>query len=151
MSPYSESELDKRFTLFRPWRPTDSREFLRRNSPSIRAVIGNADTEMVRALPRLEIVSSYSAGVNEIDMGMCGESGVRFTNTPSEVTDDDDTADLAIGLATGVMWRIGRADRHARSGSWKARRKHKLSSSVCLHSLVLFLYTFSWLNSQKLS
>jgi len=116
VSPYLKSKLHKRFTLFRLWRSTDRRAFLRQHSSSIRAVVGNADTEMISVLPRPEIVSSYSASIDEIT---------------SVLTDDNDIADLAIGLAIGVMRRIGRADRHVRSGSWKARKKHKLTSRVC--------------------
>ena len=128
VSPYLKSKLHKRFTLFRLWRSTDRRAFLRQHSSSIRAVVGNADTEMISVLPRPEIVSSYSASIDEIDLGMCRERGIRAA---SVLTDDNDIADLAIGLAIGVMRRIGRADRHVRSGSWKARKKHKLTSRVC--------------------
>ncbi|OAY81648.1 Hydroxyphenylpyruvate reductase [Ananas comosus] len=52
---------------FRLWEaPGEAREFLRSNAPSIRALVGNAnvgaDADTIDALPKLEIVASFSVG-----------------------------------------------------------------------------------------
>ncbi|XP_059644903.1 hydroxyphenylpyruvate reductase-like [Cornus florida] len=121
MSPYLEQELEKRFNLFRFWNFQQKKEFLKENSNSIRAIVGNAtagaDAELIDSLPRLEIVASYSVGLDKIDLGYCKEKGIRVTNTPDVLTED--VADLAIGLILTVLRRICECDRYVRSGSWK--------------------------------
>lgn len=121
MSTYLEQELDKRFKLYRFWNFPQKKEFLKEHSASIRAVVGNAfagaDAELIDALPKLEIVSSYSVGLDKIDLEKCKEKGVRVTNTPDVLTED--VADLAIGLMLAVLRGICQCDRYVRSGSWK--------------------------------
>lgn len=121
MSFYLEKELDKRFKLFRLWNVTSKSEFLEENWESIRAVVGNAafgaESELIESLPRLEIVSSYSVGLDKIDLVKCKERGVRVTNTPDVLTDD--VADLAIGLILATLRRICVCDGFVRNGFWK--------------------------------
>ncbi|XP_019194430.1 PREDICTED: hydroxyphenylpyruvate reductase-like [Ipomoea nil] len=121
MNPYLEQELDKRFKLFRFWNFPQKKEFLRENANAIRAVVGNAsagaDAELIDALPKLEIVSSFSVGLDKIDLAKCREKGIRVTNTPDVLTED--VADLAIGLMLAVLRRICECDRFVRTGLWK--------------------------------
>ncbi|KAK9130920.1 hypothetical protein Sjap_011407 [Stephania japonica] len=121
MFTYLEEELEKRFNLFRLWKVADRAEFLKENCNSIRAVVGNAsagaDADLINALPKLEIVSSFSVGLDKIDLGKCREKGIRVTNTPDVLTDD--VADLAIALMLAVLRRICESDRYVRSGLWK--------------------------------
>ena len=67
-------------------------------------VIGNAsadiDVELIKALPRLEIVSSFSIEVDKIDLAKCKEKGIRVMYTPDVLTED--IADLAIKLMLAV-------------------------------------------------
>ncbi|KAK4754307.1 hypothetical protein SAY87_002411 [Trapa incisa] len=129
MSAYLEQELDKRFKLFRFWQFPQRAQFLKENCGSIRAVVGNAtvgaDAELIDALPKLEIVSSFSVGLDKVDLAKCKEKGVRVTNTPDVLTDD--VADLAIGLCLAVLRRICECDRYVRSGKWK-KGDYKLTS-----------------------
>ncbi|CAH9052755.1 unnamed protein product, partial [Cuscuta europaea] len=121
MDPYLEQELDKRFKLFRFWSFSQKNKFLSANANSIRAVVGNAafgaDAELIDALPKLEIVSSFSVGLDKIDLAKCREKGIRVTNTPDVLTED--VADLAIGLMLAVLRKICECDRHVRKGLWK--------------------------------
>lgn len=77
MSSYLEQELQNRFKLFKPWEDSSSSESLSENRDSIRAVVGNtsfgADSELIDSLPSLEIVASYSVGLDKIDLGKCKE------------------------------------------------------------------------------
>ncbi|XP_043725555.1 uncharacterized protein LOC122672123 [Telopea speciosissima] len=119
-SSYLEEELDKRFKLFRCWQSSNQKEFLKENSNSIRALVGNAtvgaDAETIDILPKLEIVSNYSVGLDKVDLVKCKEKGIRVTNTPDVLTDD--VADLAIGLIIGTLRKISESDRYVRSGLW---------------------------------
>ncbi|KAL2516174.1 Glyoxylate/hydroxypyruvate reductase A HPR2 [Forsythia ovata] len=86
MLAYLEQELDERFKLFRLWELHSKTQFLEQNSDSILAVVGNAssnaDTDLIDALPHLQIVASYSVGVDKIDLNKCKKRGIRVTNTP---------------------------------------------------------------------
>ncbi|KAJ0962575.1 hypothetical protein J5N97_027697 [Dioscorea zingiberensis] len=132
MNQYLEEELDSRYNLFRLWEtPPESRlDFLRAHAGSIHALVGDtnvvADAETIDALPRLEIVSTFSVGLDKIDLHKCRERGIRVTNTPDVLTDD--VADLAIGLAIAVLRRIPQADRYVRCGSWKAKGNYQLTT-----------------------
>ncbi|XP_078431843.1 glyoxylate/hydroxypyruvate/pyruvate reductase 2KGR-like [Wolffia australiana] len=132
MDVYLEAELDKRYKLFRLWEtPQDRRsDFLRSHAQEIRAVVGDTavgvDAEMIEALPRLEIVCSFSVGLDKIDLSKCKERGIHVTNTPDVVTDD--VADLAIALAIAVLRKICVSDLYVRSGAWLTKGCFKLTS-----------------------
>nr|CAB3471644.1 unnamed protein product [Digitaria exilis] len=130
---YLEQELDRRFRLHRFWEappgaPRD--EFLRAHAGSIRAVVGNAnygaDAALIDALPALEIVASFSVGIDRVDLAKCRDRGIRVTNTPDVLTDD--VADLAVGLAIAVLRRIPQSDRYVRAGQWKAKGDYALTT-----------------------
>ncbi|KAL0429842.1 UNVERIFIED_CONTAM: Hydroxyphenylpyruvate reductase [Sesamum radiatum] len=121
MSAYLERELEKRFKLFKLWESNSKAQFLAGFGESIRAVVGDtkvgADAELIDALPSLEIVASYSVGLDKIDLNKCRERGIRVTNTPDVLTDD--VADVAIGLALATLRKICLADGFVRSGQWR--------------------------------
>ncbi|KAL3511782.1 hypothetical protein ACH5RR_024499 [Cinchona calisaya] len=119
--PYLEQQLDKRYNLLRFWKFPRKAEFLKLYSQEIRAVVGNAavgaDAELIDALPRLEIVASYSVGLDKIDLVKCKERGIKVSYTPDLITDD--AADLGIALILAVLRKICKCDRFVRSGQWK--------------------------------
>ncbi|XP_065866113.1 glyoxylate/hydroxypyruvate/pyruvate reductase 2KGR-like [Euphorbia lathyris] len=119
--PYLVEELEKRFTLFKLQNAPDKTNFINSNKNSIRAVVGNAgfgaDADLIDQLPKLEIVSSFSVGLDKVDLAKCKEKGIRVTNTPDVLTDD--VADLALGLMLAVLRRLCESDRYVRSGKWK--------------------------------
>ncbi|XVE88886.1 hypothetical protein DITRI_Ditri19aG0104700 [Diplodiscus trichospermus] len=121
MNSYLEQELEKRFNLLRFWTVPEKSTFLATHKNSIRAVVGNAsagaDAEVIEALPKLEIISSFSVGLDKIDLAKCKEKGIRVTNTPDVLTED--VADLAIGLMLAVLRKLCESDRYVRSGKWK--------------------------------
>ncbi|KNA21504.1 hypothetical protein SOVF_042510 [Spinacia oleracea] len=121
MNSYLEEELNKRYNLFRFWNFPDRAQFLSQHANSIRAVVGNAfagaDAALIDSLPKLEIVSSFSVGLDKIDLGKCKEREIKVTNTPDVLTDD--VADLAIGLMLAVLRRIPQCDLYVRNGLWK--------------------------------
>ncbi|RZC50326.1 hypothetical protein C5167_018757 [Papaver somniferum] len=121
MSTPLEEELDKKFKLFRFWNYPDKVDFLKQNSNSIRAIVGNAtagaDASLIDSLPKLEIISSFSVGLDKIDLGYCKQKGIRVTNTPDVLTED--VADIAIGLILATLRRICESDQYVRKGLWK--------------------------------
>ncbi|CAO2815404.1 unnamed protein product [Amaranthus hypochondriacus] len=121
MSTYLEHQLNSRFTLFKLWDFSSLHEFLNLNANSIHAIVGNAshgaNAQLIDSLPNLEIVSTYSVGVDKIDLGKCKERGIRVTNTPDVLTDD--VADLGVALILATLRRVCAADSFVRNGSWK--------------------------------
>ncbi|KAI3995995.1 hypothetical protein MKX01_037492 [Papaver californicum] len=121
MSTPLEEELDKKFKLFRFWNFPDKKEFLKQNCNSIIAIVGNAtagaDASLIDSLPKLEIISSFSVGLDKIDLGYCKQKGIRVTNTPDVLTED--VADIAIGLILATLRRICESDQYVRKGLWK--------------------------------
>ncbi|BAT98508.1 hypothetical protein LR48_Vigan406s017100 [Vigna angularis] len=127
--PYLEQELDKRFKLFRAWEYPNRAQLLSQHAAAIRAVVASssagADAALIEALPKLEIVSSFSVGVDKIDKEKCREKGIPVTYTPDVLTDE--VADLTIGLILALLRRICECDRFVRSGQWK-RGNYKLTT-----------------------
>ncbi|CAL5210718.1 unnamed protein product [Lathyrus oleraceus] len=127
--PYLEQELNKRYNLLRVWDFPQKSNLFTQHAASIRAVVGSsgagADSEFIDSLPKLEIVSSFSVGVDKIDLNKCKEKGIRVTNTPDVLTDE--VADLAIGLILALLRRICECDRFVRTGNWK-RGDYKLTT-----------------------
>ncbi|XP_047329595.1 glyoxylate/hydroxypyruvate/pyruvate reductase 2KGR-like [Impatiens glandulifera] len=130
MNTYLEQELDKRFKLFRFWHFPQEQTFLKEHSATIRAVVGNAsigaNANLIDALPSLEIVSSFSVGLDKVDLPKCKDKRIRVTNTPDVLTED--VADLAIGLMIATLRRLCESDRYVRGGLWKKKGDFKLTS-----------------------
>uniref|UniRef100_A0A0D6QTY6 Glyoxylate reductase n=1 Tax=Araucaria cunninghamii TaxID=56994 RepID=A0A0D6QTY6_ARACU len=119
--PYLRENLETKFTVYKLWEAEDQQAFVGKHSDSIRAVAcspaGRAiDAEIIDALPKLEIVSTFSVGLDKVDLVKCKEGGIAVTNTPDVLTDD--VADLALGLMLSALRQISAADRYVRQGMW---------------------------------
>ncbi|MEM2122177.1 MAG: D-glycerate dehydrogenase [Candidatus Bathyarchaeia archaeon] len=75
------------------------------------------DGVVVKAGRRLRVISSYSVGVDHIDVAEATRAGIYVTNTPGVLTDA--TADHAWALLMAVARRIVEADNYVRSGRWR--------------------------------
>src|SRR5271157_1870243 len=73
--------------------------------------------ELLRAAPKLRIVSNVAVGYDNIDVDACTKRGVVATNTPGVL--DETTADFAWTLLMAVARRLGEGEQLARSGNWK--------------------------------
>jgi hydroxypyruvate reductase 2 len=149
---YLEQELDRRYSLLRLWDHSSPDALLRAHGPAIRAVVGypghKVDATLLDALPSLEIFSSFSVGIDHVDLAECRERGIRVTNTPDVLTDD--VADLAVGLAIAALRKIPQADRYVRAGSWKAKGSYTLTTRVgCLSPMHLHGFRLSFSCSQN--
>lgn len=73
------------------------------------------DAEAIKAADRLEVISVYGAGYDNIDIKAATERGIVVTNIPDVVTDA--TAEIAMGLMLSLMRRIAECDRGLRTDS----------------------------------
>ena len=118
--PTFADELATRYEI--PTLPDGPRraQFLAEHATDVRVVetsgrpgVG-ADT--IRALPNLEAIVNYGAGVDAIDLEAAKRRGVGVSNTPDVLSDT--VADTALGLILMTLRRFGAADRYVRAGRW---------------------------------
>ena len=76
-------------------------------------------TELLDALPELEIISVFGVGYDGVPIEYCRKRGLKVTNTPDVLTDD--VADVAVGLVLMTGRGFGKAERFVRSGEWEKR------------------------------
>jgi glyoxylate reductase len=74
------------------------------------------DAELLAASTRLRAVSSYSVGLDHVDLVAATARGIPVGFTPGVLTET--TAELALGLLLAAARRIVEADRQVRSGGW---------------------------------
>jgi lactate dehydrogenase-like 2-hydroxyacid dehydrogenase len=115
-----------------PAEPAARDDLLARVGPRIRGIAtdskGPVTEAMLAKLPALEIVSSWSAGREGIDVAALGRRGIPFFDT-SEILASD-VADMAMALMLAVMRRIVVLDRYARSGRWASEGRHAYVNRV---------------------
>lgn len=80
-----------------------------------RSMVG-ADAALMAALPRLEIVAVFGAGLDAVDLDAARARGIRVTHTPDVLTED--TGEYAIALVLALLRRVVEGDRFVRAGRW---------------------------------
>jgi lactate dehydrogenase-like 2-hydroxyacid dehydrogenase len=79
------------------------------------------DAEFFRRVsPSVKVISTYSVGIDHIDMHAAAERNIAIGYTPAEVTDA--TADIAMLLLLGASRRAFEAQELVRSGEWTIPR-----------------------------
>src|ERR1700733_10601333 len=73
-----------------------------------------------RVSPSVKVISTYSVGVDHIDMHAAAERNIAIGYTPAEVTDA--TADIAMLLLLGASRRAFEAQELVRSDEWTIPR-----------------------------
>jgi lactate dehydrogenase-like 2-hydroxyacid dehydrogenase len=92
-----------------------------RLAPNLRAIAGSAPSAKVpralmERLPRLEIVSSFGVGYDNVDVKAAVERNVTITHTPDVL--NEEVADTAIGLLLCTVRELSRGERYLRAGKW---------------------------------
>ena len=84
---------------------------------AVTLVTDTIDTEVLEAVPNVQIFSNVAVGLNNIDVATATRLGILVTNTPGVVTES--TADFAWALMMAAARRVAEGDRFVRSGQWK--------------------------------
>jgi glyoxylate reductase len=79
------------------------------------------DAALLKACPRLRVVSSCSVGVDHIDVAAATARGIPVGHTPGVLAET--TADLAFALMLAAARRVVEADRWLRAGGWTWERR----------------------------
>lgn len=105
--------------------------FLRAQGVGIRGMAlrkTRVDAAFLDALPALEVISSYSAGLDNLDVGHAQARGILVENTSHVLAQD--VANAAIALILALTRDIVRADAYVRSGNWARNGDFPLGRSI---------------------
>lgn len=120
------------------WAPTEAEGVWPRAEVIARAHTADAlitcmadlvDEELLDACPRLRVVSATLKGYDNIDVGACSRRGVWVTILPELLTAS--TAELAVGLAIGLMRRVRVGDAVVRGGGFGGWRPLLYGTGLC--------------------
>jgi lactate dehydrogenase-like 2-hydroxyacid dehydrogenase len=128
-----EDEISARLPLHRLWLEPNPDLWLAEWAPRIRAIAmtgGHAplDEAYMRQYPKLEIISSFGVGYDNIDAKAAARRGIIVTNTPGVL--DDEVADTALGLMIMTVRQLPQSERYLRAGQWSAKGAYPLSPSL---------------------
>ncbi len=120
LMPSVVAALGQAVTMLDGRDPADRDRLVHAHGGTIRAIAtdghGGASRALIEALPKLEIIACFSAGVDNIDLAAAAERGVVVTNTSDALADD--VADVAIAHMLLLLRRFAQADRFVREGAW---------------------------------
>jgi lactate dehydrogenase-like 2-hydroxyacid dehydrogenase len=120
------------FELIRFADIADREKFFAEIAPRLRGLAVSAtseriDGDLMRRLPRLEIVSTFGVGYDHIDIAWARMHGVTVTNTPEVLTEE--VADTALGLLLCTVREFPQAERFLRAGKW-SKQNYPLSKAT---------------------
>jgi hydroxypyruvate reductase len=132
MMPSVMNALEAAYMVNRLWEATDRNEFITRVATEIRGVATNGSvgisSEIINALPNLEIIACYGVGVDAIDLATAKSRGIPVTTTPDVLTAD--VADMAVGLMIATSRRLVRGDKYVRNLEWGQKGEMPLTRRV---------------------
>ena len=128
-----EDQISARLPLHRLWLEPNPDLWLAEWAPQIRAIAmtgGHAplDEAYMRQFPKLEIISSFGVGYDNIDAKAAARLGVTVTNTPGVL--DDEVADTTLGLMIMTVRQLPQSERYLRAGQWATKGNFPLSPSL---------------------
>jgi lactate dehydrogenase-like 2-hydroxyacid dehydrogenase len=123
--------LQNEFTAVKLWEAKD-RDAALKAAAHIRGLahFGHAkvDGKLMDALPKLEIVSNFGVGVDQIDLDAAKKRNIIVTNTPDVL--NDCVADCAMALVLNTLRKFPQSEAYLRSGYWPTRGPYPLATSV---------------------
>lgn len=114
-----------------PKHADQARAFLAQHGASIRGIAlrkTKIDAAFLDALPALEIIASYSAGLDNLDVHSAKSRGIRIENSSHILAED--VANTAIGLSLALTREIVKADNYVRTGNWPTQGALPLGRSI---------------------
>lgn len=112
--------LEQDFTVHRIGDNGDADAFFAGPGRLVRGIVCSAltrvDAAMMDRLPALQVVASFGAGFDRIDLEASNERGISVTNV--QATNSGCVADMAIGLLIAATRQIMPANAYLRNGRW---------------------------------
>src|ERR1700740_1364913 len=110
--------LERACTVYKALEASDRDAFIAEHG-SVRAIAcaqGQMSATLLERFPKLEIISSFGVGYDNVDVKYAVAHNVIVTNTPEVLTEE--VADTALGLLLCTVRELPRAERHVRAGHW---------------------------------
>lgn len=124
--------MEQEFNLIKLWEQPDRAAALAAAAPTVRALAhsghSKVDAALMDALPKLEIISNFGVGVDQIDLDAAKARGIVVTNTANTL--NDCVADCAMALVLNTLRKFPQADRYLRAGRWKTEGTYPLTTSL---------------------
>ena len=79
-------------------------------------LVDRIDAQWLASAKRIRVVSSYSVGLDHVDLAAAAERKIPIGHTPGVLVET--TADLAFALLLAVGRRVAEGDRMVRAGEW---------------------------------
>jgi lactate dehydrogenase-like 2-hydroxyacid dehydrogenase len=117
--PLVVERLGELFNLHILARAKTPEDLLADVGPRVRAaavITAPLSAETMARLPKLELVSSFGVGYDNIDVRYAATHGITVTNTPDVLTEE--VADTALGLLLCTVREFPQAERYLRAGRW---------------------------------
>jgi len=128
----TQAILEREFVCHKLYEADDRSSFLKELAPKVRALAtfgaAGADTKLMDALPKLELISNFGVGVDAIDLEAAKKRGVIVTNTPDVL--NDCVADTAMALTLNMMRKFPQSEAYLRSGYWATRGDYEKTTSL---------------------
>ncbi len=124
--------LRNEFSAVTLWDAADRDAALKAAAPRLRALahFGHAKVngKLMDALPRLELISNFGVGVDQIDLAAAKKRDIIVTNTPNVL--NDCVADCALSLILNTLRKLPQSEAYLRSGYWPTRGPYPLTASL---------------------
>lgn len=88
----------------------------------------HVDAALMDALPKLEIISNFGVGVDQIDLDAAKKRGIVVTNTAGAL--NECVADHAMALVLNTLRQIPQAGAYLRAGLWQTKGTFPLGVSI---------------------
>ena len=111
--------LENEFSAIKLWEAAD-RDAALKSAANVRALAhfghSKVDGKLMDALPKLELISNFGVGVDQIDLEAAKKRKITVTNTPDVLTEE--VADLALALVLAAVRKVPQGDKFVRDGKW---------------------------------
>ena len=123
--------LQNEFTAIKLWEAAE-RDAALKPAAHVRALAhfghSKVDAKLMDALPKLELISNFGVGVDQIDLEAAKKRGITVTNTPDVL--NDCVADCAMSLVLNTLRKLPQSEAYLRAGKWPTGGPYPLCTSV---------------------
>ena len=128
----TQATLEDEYTVHKLFEAADKAAFLKEKGRNVRAIasFGAApvDGQLMDALPKLEIVSNFGVGVDQINLDDAKKRNIIVTNTPDVL--NECVADTALSLVLCTLRKLPQCDAYLRAGAWVSKGPYPLTTSL---------------------
>ena len=119
--PALEARLAEHFDVQRLHEAADRKAWLAAHGGEVVGLVTSAavgaNAELIAALPKLRVISSFGVGLDKLDLAAAAQRGIAVGYTPDVL--NDCVADTAFGLMLDAARGFSAADRYVRRGAWR--------------------------------